>query len=122
MKIVLKLRKNKFKGELAGFHADLTNIPQQLIDYLIKEAGKDTNNAINFINKITDQLEEYDNKESAGDHPGDPEALPPNKGEEQSKSSKTKDCYPDPQWQIPHKGPPQTPPRWWKGTRRERNP
>ena len=86
---MLELMKNEFKGELPGFHADLTNIPQQLIDYLIKEAGKDANNAIEFINKVTDQLEEYDNKESAGDHLGDPEALPPDKGEEQSKTSKT---------------------------------
>jgi hypothetical protein len=36
MKIMLELMKNEFKGELTGFHADLTNILQQLIDYLIK--------------------------------------------------------------------------------------
>jgi hypothetical protein len=89
MKIMLKLMKNEFKGELAGIHADLTNIPQQLTDYLIKEDGKDTNKAVNFINKIADQLEEYNDKKSARDHLGGPEALPPNKGKEQSKASKT---------------------------------
>jgi hypothetical protein len=94
MKIMLELMKNEFKGELAGIHADMANTPQQFIDYLIKEAGKDTNNAINFIDKITDQLEEYGNKESAGDHLGDPEALPPNKREEQSEASKTQGLLP----------------------------
>ena len=34
---MLKLRKNELKGELAGFHADLANIPQELTDYLIKD-------------------------------------------------------------------------------------
>jgi hypothetical protein len=35
MKNMLKLMKNEFKGELAGFHADLINIPHQLIGFLI---------------------------------------------------------------------------------------
>jgi hypothetical protein len=65
-----------------------------LSSYLIKEAGENTNNAMNFTNKITYQLEEYDNKESDGDHLGDPEALPMDKGEEQNKASKT-------QWKLP---------------------
>jgi hypothetical protein len=46
MKIMIKLMKNEFERELAGFHADVTNIPQQLIDFLIKEASKNTINAI----------------------------------------------------------------------------
>jgi hypothetical protein len=100
MKIMLKLMKNEFKGELAGFHADLTNIPQQLIDYLIKEAGEGTNNAINFIHKITDQLEEYNNKESAEDHLGDPNLSLLTREKSKEKPVRLRDCYWEPQRQA----------------------
>jgi hypothetical protein len=51
VKIMLDLMKNEFEGEIAGLQADTTNIPQQLVDFLIEEVGKDLHNAINFINK-----------------------------------------------------------------------
>jgi hypothetical protein len=89
MKIMLNLMKNKFEGEIADLQADTTNIPQQLVNFLIEKVGKDLCYAINFINKITDQLEEYKEEVSARDQQGDPDALPPNKGKEQSKVSKT---------------------------------
>jgi hypothetical protein len=54
----------------------------------------DTHNAIDFINKIVNQLKEYDVKESSVDHLGDLDALPPNKGEEQRKASKTQGLLP----------------------------
>jgi hypothetical protein len=72
----------------------VSNIPQQLIDFLIKEVGKDPRNAINFIDKIVDKHDEYEEEESARDHQGDLDALPPNKGEEQSKASKTQGLLP----------------------------
>ncbi len=89
MKIMLDLMKNEFKGEIAGLQADTTNIPQQLVDLLIEEVGKDLHDAINFINNTVDQLEKYKEEESAGDHQGDPDALPPNMGKEHNEASKT---------------------------------
>jgi hypothetical protein len=52
------LMKNEFEGEIAGLQADMLKIPQQLVNFLIEEVGKDPHNAINFIDKIVDQLKE----------------------------------------------------------------
>jgi hypothetical protein len=89
MKIMLDLMKNEFEGGIAGLQAVTTNIPQQLVNFQIEEVSKDLRDAINFINKIADQLKEYGEEENAGDHQVDPDALPPDKGKEQSKASKT---------------------------------
>ena len=48
---MLELMRTEFEGEVAGPTADLTNMPQILIDFLIKEAGENPNNAIAFLNK-----------------------------------------------------------------------
>ena len=48
---MLDLMKNEFEGEIAGLQADTTNIPQQLVNFLIEKVGKDLCYAINFINK-----------------------------------------------------------------------
>ena len=63
--------------------------PSAASQLLIEEGGKDPHDAINFINKIADQLAEYKEEENAGDYQGDPDALPPNKGKKQSKASTT---------------------------------
>jgi hypothetical protein len=84
-----RIASNKLEGELASLWADLTNVPKQLMDYLTRRVGKNTHGAINFINKIVNQLEGYDVKESSVDHLGDLDALPPDEGEEQRKASKT---------------------------------
>ncbi len=81
------LIKNEFEGEIAGLQVDTTNIPQHLVNFLIEEVGKDLHDAINFIDKTVDQLEEYNKEENAGDHQGDP-------GQEQSKASKTQGLLP----------------------------
>jgi hypothetical protein len=39
--------------------------------------------------RTVDQLKEYKEEESAGDHQGDLDALPPDKGKEQREESKT---------------------------------
>jgi hypothetical protein len=62
MKIMLEMMMTKLEGELAGLQADLTSYPQQLINFLIKEAGEDATNVIIFLDQITDQLNKY-NKE-----------------------------------------------------------
>ncbi len=40
MKIMLELMKTEFKGEVAGLTADSSNVPQTLIDFLIKRQAK----------------------------------------------------------------------------------
>jgi hypothetical protein len=50
MKIMLKQMKTEFKGEVAGLMADSSNVPQTLIDFLIKEAGEDPHDPIAFLN------------------------------------------------------------------------
>jgi hypothetical protein len=94
MKMMLKLMKDKFEGELAGICADLTNIPQHLIDFLIEEVGEDANNAIKFINKIRDQLNNYDDKECSNSQQRDLNAPPSDKGEGQNEASKTRGTLP----------------------------
>ncbi len=121
MKIMLDPMKNEFVGEIAGLQADMSNIPQQLVDFLIEEVGKDPFNAINFTNKIIDQLEEYKEEESAGDHQGDPDAHPPDKGNSNAKPVRLRDHCSEPHGQIPQKGPPQPPTYWRMETRRKLN-
>ncbi len=104
MKIMLDLMKNEFEWEIAGLQADMSNIPQQLVDFLLEEVGKDPRDAINFIDKIADQLKEYEEEESAKDHQGDPDALPPDKGKEQSKAGKTQGSLPGAPQANPTKG------------------
>ncbi len=91
---MLDLMKNEFEGEIAGLQADTTIIPQQLVNFLIEEVGKDLHNAINFINKMIDQLKGYKEEESTRDHQGDPDALPPDKGKEQSEASTAQGSLP----------------------------
>jgi hypothetical protein len=90
MKIMLKLIKTEYKGEVAGLTADSSNVPQTHIDFLIKEAGKDPYNAIAFLNQTANQLSKFDEESNASnDKDGDPNAHPPNPGDKYSKASKT---------------------------------
>ncbi len=84
MKIMLEMIRKKIKGELASILAELTNTPSILINFLIEEVGEDANGAIEFIDKIAEQLNEYDGEESAGEQQGDPNVTPPGKGEGQN--------------------------------------
>jgi hypothetical protein len=66
-----------------------------LIDFLIKEAGKDTNNVIDFIDQIANQLSKYDKESNAGeDKEGYPNAHPFNKGGGPNEASKTQGTLP----------------------------
>jgi hypothetical protein len=81
MKIILELMRTQFEGEVAGLKANLTNVHQILIDFLIEEAGKDSNNAINFINQIANQLSKYNKESNDGeDKEKDPNAIFPTRG------------------------------------------
>ncbi len=95
MKIMLDLMKTEFDGEVAGLMADSSNVPQTLIDFLIKDAGKDPHNAIAFLNQTTNQLGKFDEESNAGnDKEGDPNAHPPNPGDKHNKASKTQETLP----------------------------
>jgi hypothetical protein len=94
-KIMLKLMKTEFEGEVAGQTADSSNVPHILIDFLIKVAGKNPHDAIAFLNQTANQLSQFDEKSYASDNKdGDTNAYPPNLGDEHSKASKTKGTLP----------------------------
>ncbi len=84
---------------LAGLQADLTNYPQHLINFLIKEAGEDLKDAIAFLDLTSDQISQYKEddpkeKNDNGDSDKDANALPPNKEGEQIEASKTQGTVP----------------------------
>jgi hypothetical protein len=95
MIIMLDLIRTGFKGEVAGLKADLTNIPQVLIEFLVKESGEDSNNAIDFIDNIAEQLNKFNKERNAGDDKTrESDALPPDKEDKPSKASKTQRTLP----------------------------
>ncbi len=96
---MLEMLRTKFKGELAGLKADLTNYPQCLINFPIEEAGEDLSAAITFLDLTSDQIAQYkedDHNEMTGDGDGDKDAnvLPPNKEGEQIEASKAQGMVP----------------------------
>jgi hypothetical protein len=99
MKIMLEILRTKFEGELAGLQADLTNYPQRLINFLIKEAGEDLKDAIVFLDLTSDQISQYkeddpEEKNDNGDSDKDANALPPDKEGKQIEASKTQGMVP----------------------------
>jgi hypothetical protein len=92
MKIMLELMRTEFEGKVARLTADLTNMPQILIDFLIKEAGENPNNAIAFLNKTAEQLRKFEDK--CKDEGENPNALPPDPGDESNIASKTQGTLP----------------------------
>jgi hypothetical protein len=95
MKIMLEMLRTKFEGELAGLLPDLTNYPQQLINFLIEEAGKDATNAIVFLERIMDQLNKYGKEDNKGKVAIEElDALPPNKEVESVEAIKTQGMLP----------------------------
>jgi hypothetical protein len=91
MKIMLKMMWTKFEGESAGLKADLTNYPQCLIGFLIKEARE----AITFLDLISTQLAQY--KEAVAkekDANEESDAFPPDKAVKLIKASKTQGTVP----------------------------
>ncbi len=87
---MLELMRTEFEGKVAGLTADLTNMPRILIDFLIEEAGENPNNA--FLNKIAEQLSKF--KDKGKDKGENPNALPPDPGNESNIASKTQGTLP----------------------------
>ncbi len=90
MKIMLEMMRTKFEGELARLKADLTNYPQCLIDFLIKEAGEESANVILFLDLTLTQLTHYKEAVTKEKKPNEKsDALPPDKEVKLIEASKT---------------------------------
>ncbi len=99
----LDLIKTKQKGDEAGVEPDFSRIDSQLINLLIKEAGEDTDECINFINSVIAKLDKYQEKEDtemestqsgAPEGHTEEEALTPKEGGGTSLASKTQGMLP----------------------------
>jgi hypothetical protein len=95
MKIMLKMMRTKFEGDLAGLKTDSTNYPQCLLDFLIEEAREESANAITFLDLTSTQLTQY--KEAVAKEKDDNEdldALPPDKEVKLIEASKPQGIVP----------------------------
>jgi hypothetical protein len=64
----LDIIKDKLEGELAGVPAEFRNLPEELIQFMYKEAGVDTRNMIKFITDVSNQLSQFDEEEREEDN------------------------------------------------------
>jgi hypothetical protein len=74
-------------------------MPTLLVDYLVKEVGKDAQDRINYINKIASKLEKFEKNsiktfEDEEEEPEDSSGPVPNKGGGQQEASKTQGMLP----------------------------
>ncbi len=53
MRNCLEIIKDKLEGQLASVLAEFRNLPEQLINFMHKEAGEDPNKAIKFITHVS---------------------------------------------------------------------
>ncbi len=56
----LNIIKDKLEGELAGVPAEYRNLPEELINFMYKEAGTDICEVIKFITDVSNQLSHFD--------------------------------------------------------------
>jgi hypothetical protein len=116
MKIMLDLMRTEFKDKVAGLTADPTNMPRILIDFLIKEAGENPNNAIAFLHKTAKQLSKFKDKNK--DEGENPNALPPDPGDESNLASKTQGTLPSAPQAHPTEGIAKTTPTMAEGDKK----
>jgi hypothetical protein len=99
----LDLIKTKLEGEEAGVEPDFSKTNAQLIDFLIKEARKNTDECIAFINSVIVKLNKYKEGNDAEmeilqsnvqEGCPDKEAFAPNKGGGTTPASKTQGLLP----------------------------
>jgi hypothetical protein len=64
----LDILKDKLAGQLAGVLAEFRDLPEQLINFMYKEAGEDPHNVIKFITHISHQLSRSDEGEGEEDN------------------------------------------------------
>jgi hypothetical protein len=96
---MLEMIRMEFKGEPLELKADLTHFSQNLIDFLIKELGKNPNDAIAFLDQTSADISQYEeqNNKDKDIHKTiaeNQDALPPNKEGKQPEASKTQGTVP----------------------------
>ncbi len=94
MKILLEMIKMELKGKAAGLEADMSHFFTALIDFMIKEAGEDSNDALAFLEHIAIEIKQWEEEYSEDDDHATPiakpqDSLPPDKEAEQFEASKT---------------------------------
>jgi hypothetical protein len=68
MRFFLEIIKDELEGQLAGVPAEFRNFPEQLINFMHKEAGEDPNEAIKFITHFSHKLSLFDNDKEEEDN------------------------------------------------------
>ncbi len=99
MKILLEMIKTELEGKTAGLEADMSHFSTALIDFMTKEAGEDSNDALVFLEHIAIEITQWEEEYSADNNHATPiaklqDALPPDKEAEQFKASKTQGMVP----------------------------
>ncbi len=56
----LNIIKDVLEGELAGVPAEYRNLPEELINFMYKEAGTDISEVIKFITDVSNKLSQFD--------------------------------------------------------------
>jgi hypothetical protein len=64
----LDIIKVESEGQLAGVLAKFRDLPEQLISFMYKEAVEDLYKAIKFITLVSNQLNQFDDKEEDKDN------------------------------------------------------
>ena len=68
MRNFLEIIKDELEGQLAGVPAEFRNFPEQLINFMHKEAGEDPNKAIKFITHVSYELSQFNNDKEEEDN------------------------------------------------------
>ena len=63
MRICLEIIINELSGQVAGVPADFKDLPEELIQYMYKEAGEDPAEVIKFISQIHQEIGNFEEKE-----------------------------------------------------------
>ncbi len=66
----LNIIKDELEGELAGVPAEFRNLPEELTNFMYKEAGTDIRDVIKFISDVSNQLNQFDEDEREEDSKG----------------------------------------------------
>jgi hypothetical protein len=63
MQICLEIIKEELAGQVAGVPAEFRDLPEQLINFMYKEAGEDPNDAMAFIIQVHQEISKFEDKE-----------------------------------------------------------
>jgi hypothetical protein len=63
MQICLEIIKEELAGQVAGVPMEFRDLPEQLINFMYKEAGENPNNAMTFIIQVHQEISKFEDKE-----------------------------------------------------------